>query len=83
MLGQKEELKIRQWAREEYDKKEAIRVQNRQDACEHLVSGSIKDGILTCDYCDKILTREDEWYPESRTPIEQRYVDHADKVKDK
>ena len=75
MLGLKEELQIRQWAREEFDKK----AQAKQTTCEHLISGTIKDGILTCDFCDKVLTPEDEWYPESRSPMDQRYTDSVEK----
>ncbi len=49
--------------------------QAKKDACEHLVSGTMKDGILTCDACDKVLTPEDEWYPESQSPMDKRYTD--------
>ncbi len=69
------EEQVRQWAREEYDKKYAEMVQMKQDACEHLVSGTIKNSVLTCDACDKVLRPEDEWYPESRSPMDQRYTD--------
>jgi hypothetical protein len=53
----------------------AAKAQAKQDACEHLISGTIKNSILTCDACDKVLTPEDEWYPESKSPMEQRYTD--------
>ena len=78
MLGQKEELKIRQWAREETIKVIQEQAKAKQDACEHLVSGTIKNSVLTCDACDKVLTPEDEWYPESRSPMDQRYTDFVE-----
>ncbi len=61
---------VQRWIEEVLD----ARAQAKQDACEHLVSGTMKDGILTCDACDKVLTPEDEWYPESRSPMDQRYT---------
>ncbi len=71
-----EEL-IRQLAREEWAKLDAEKTRAAQDACGHYVSGTLKDGILTCDACDKVLTRADEHYMEDRSPMEQRAVDHA------
>lgn len=59
------------WTEEVLD----ARAQAKQDECEHLVSGTMKNGILTCDACDKVLTSEDEWYPESQSPMDKRYTD--------
>lgn len=79
------EEQVRQWAREEFDKRDAEKIAAKQATCEHLVSGTIKDSILTCDQCDKVLTPEDEWYPESRAAIEERYTqftkEHPEAVK--
>ncbi len=48
------EEQVRQWAREEIQKAtEAI-----QDRCQHSVSGTMRDGVLHCDGCDKVLTWE-------------------------
>ena len=75
------EVLVRRWAREETIKVIEERAQAKQDACEHLVSGTMKNGILTCDACDKVLTPEDEWYPESRSPMDQRYTDAVEEQK--
>ncbi|KKM78364.1 hypothetical protein LCGC14_1360670 [marine sediment metagenome] len=49
------EEQIRQWAREEIQKF----VETKQDRCQHSVSGTMRDSILYCDGCDKVLTWED------------------------
>ena len=77
MLGQKEELQIRRWACEEFDKRTAENAATKQAACDHLVSGTMKNSVLTCDQCDKVLTPEDEWYPEGQSTMDQRYTDFA------
>jgi hypothetical protein len=81
MLGLKEELQIRRWAREEAANLIQERIQIKQDTCEHLVSGTIKDSVLTCDFCEKALTPEDEWYPEARSAPDARYTDFAKEQK--
>lgn len=70
MLGKKEELQIRQWAREEWDKKEA----EKQAACPHLVSGTMREDGVYCDSCGKSVDWRDE---EGGEPdkIEQRGID--------
>ena len=70
MLGQKEERQIRQWAREEYDKKEA----EWQAACLHTVSGTLKEDGVYCDDCHKRLDWRDEAGDEPGR-IEQRGID--------
>ncbi len=68
---------VQRWTEEVLDD----RAQAKQDACEHLVSGTIKNSILTCDACGKVLTPEDEWYPEAQSAPEQRYTDFAQEQK--
>ncbi len=71
MLGIKEELQIRRWAREEWDKKEAA----KQAACEHKVSGSLRDdGKVYCDSCGKPLNWRDDKGGEP-CKAEQRGID--------
>ena len=42
---------IQAWVREEQEKIDF----EKQEACDHKVSGTLKDGILTCDTCGKVL----------------------------
>ena len=46
---------VNRWVQEVLDDKAAA----KQAACEHLVSGTIKNNVLTCDACDKALAPED------------------------
>ena len=72
------EEQIRQWAREEALKLIQEQTQTKQDTCGHWVSGTLRNGILYCDACDKALTEEDAnsgAQVEERSAIEQRYVD--------
>ena len=65
---------VQRWTEEVLDAKRQI----KQDTCEHLVSGTIKNSILTCDFCEKVLTPEDEWYPEAKSAPDQRYTDFVE-----
>ena len=64
---------VQRWTEEVLDAKRQI----KQDTCEHLVSGTIKNSILTCDFCEKVLTPEDEWSPEARSAPDKRYTAFA------
>ncbi len=71
MLGLKEELQIRQWAREEWDKKET----EKQSRCEHLMSGSLRDGVVYCDACGKALDWGGDTQDGEPSRVEQRGID--------
>ncbi len=45
------ERQIRAWVRDEQAKIDA----ERQEACDHKTSGTLNDGVLTCDTCGKVL----------------------------
>ncbi len=64
---------VKRWTEEVLDANR----QAKQDACEHLISGTIKNSVLTCDFCEKKLTPEDEWYPEAQSAPDKRYTDFA------
>ena len=41
------EAQVRQWARDEH----AQIKREEQAACEHRVSGTLRDGVVTCNHC--------------------------------
>lgn len=50
------EQEIREWVRSENEKLEF----EKQAACDHLRSGSLKsNGEVTCNYCGKTMVKED------------------------
>ena len=42
---------IQAWVREEQERIDL----EKQETCDHRVSGTLKDGVLTCDACSKVL----------------------------
>ena len=42
---------IQAWVREEQEKID----KEKQEACDHKVSGTLNNGVLTCDTCNKVL----------------------------
>ena len=61
---------IVRWIREEHDKK----VAEKQAACLHQVSGTLKDDGVYCDDCGKLLDWRDE-AGDGPTKTEQRGID--------
>ena len=43
------EAEIRQWVRDERDQLK----REEQDACDHRVSGNLKNGVVSCNQCGK------------------------------
>ncbi len=71
------ESQIRTVVREEWARLE----QEKQDACDHARSGTIRDSLLFCDDCGKQLSFEDQHRTDKPgaelAPIEQRHVDRV------
>ena len=71
------EEQVRQWAREEIQQS----IETKQDRCQHAVSGTMRDSILYCDGCDKVLTWEDAKNVAPPDPLssgaEKRHIDRA------
>ncbi len=68
---------VQKWVREEWARLE----QERQDACDHARSGTLRGGLLFCDDCGKQLDFGDQYRtdrPEAElAPVEQRHVDRV------
>lgn len=49
------EEEIRQWVRDEQRRID----EERQAACSHARSGTLSEGVITCDQCGKVVTEDD------------------------
>ncbi len=69
---------VKEWVREECARLE----REKRDTCDHLISGSMRGGLLFCDHCGKQLDFDDAYI--NKEPgqaeldkIEQRQIDRA------
>mgnify|MGYP001576482274 FL=1 len=64
------EEQVREIARAEWRRLE----EERQEACSHARSATLRDSVLVCDQCFKTLEWEKLTYSDELTTLEQRHV---------